>query len=138
VYKYTSVSADVLQSGLRSGSPPFIMLSFYVWFTRRFSGFRITNLPVYNGVYMSSAFKKSYKVDDTMGAFSAVELCHLKNMAHNNIINPICLSVEVPLNGIKCLPNLIQFYQLVQKLIWDRHRDRMVISSAYFHFWNVG
>jgi hypothetical protein len=43
-----------------------------MWFTWRFSGFPITSLPVYNGVYMSSAFKKSYEVDDTMGVSDVV------------------------------------------------------------------
>jgi hypothetical protein len=72
IYKYNSVSADVLESGLRTGSRPVIISSFCVRFTRRFSGFPVTSLLVYNGVCMSSSSKKSYKLD----GFILVVLCH--------------------------------------------------------------
>jgi hypothetical protein len=36
-------------------------------------------------VYMSSSFKKSYKLGGFIGVLDVV-LCHLKNMAHSNVI----------------------------------------------------
>jgi hypothetical protein len=65
----------MLESRLRTGSRPLIISSFYVWFTCRFSGFPIMSLNVYNGVCMSSSFKKSYKLGGFIGV-SDVVLCH--------------------------------------------------------------
>jgi hypothetical protein len=70
------VSADVIESGLRTGSQPLITLSPYVWFTW-FSN--------YISSCQYSSFKKSYELDSFMGV-SGVELCHLENMAHSNVI----------------------------------------------------